>query len=185
MTQRPGDGGAVDDDGFRAFAHSRLAYLSRVAYLLAGDHHAAEDLVQNTLVRLATAWPKVAAAGDPVAYARRVLYNEHVSTWRRARHLRAERSTDTLPDVADLRRDEADDVVRRLMLERALRRLTHRQRAVIVLRFFEDLSPDDAAEVLGCSPGTVKSQTHHALRRMRELSPELATLVNEMPEALV
>ena len=72
-----------------------------------------------------------------------------------------------------------------MMLERALRRLTHKQRAVIVLRFFEDLSPEDAAEVLGCSAGTVKSQTHHALRRMRELSPELASLVNEMPEALV
>jgi RNA polymerase sigma-70 factor (sigma-E family) len=184
MTQRPEDGGTVDDDGFRAFAHSRLAYLSRVAYLLTGDHHAAEDLLQNALVRLATAWPLVARAGDPVAYARRVLYNEHVSTWRRGRHLRAERPTAVLPDVGG-RHDEADDAVRRMMLERALRRLTHKQRAVIVLRFFEDLSPEDAAEVLGCSAGTVKSQTHHALRRMRELSPELASLVNEMPEALV
>lgn len=174
----------MDDDGFRAFAHSRLAYLSRVAYLLTGEHHAAEDLLQNTLVRLAVAWPKVAAAGDPVAYARRVLYNERVSTWRAARHLRTEQPTSTLPDVSGPA-DLADDTVRRLMLERALRRLTHKQRAVIVLRFFEDLSPEDAAEVLGCSPGTVKSQTHHALRRMRELSPELATLVNEMPEALV
>jgi RNA polymerase sigma-70 factor (sigma-E family) len=173
-----------DDDGFRAFAHSRLAYLSRVAYLLAGDHHAAEDLLQNALVRLASAWPRVAAAGDPVAYARKVLYHEHVSTWRRGRHLRAERPSAVVPDVAG-RIDEADDAVRRLMLERALRRLTHRQRAVIVLRFFEDLSPDDAAEVLGCTAGTVKSQTHHALRRLRELSPELAALVNEMPEALV
>ena len=156
----------MDDDGFRAFAHSRLAYLSRVAYLLTGDHHAAEDLLQNALVRLATAWPRVAAAGDPVAYARRVLYNEHVSTWRRGRHLRAERTTAELPDVGG-RHDEADDAVRRMMLEHALRRLTHKQRAVIVLRFFEDLTPEDAAEVLGCSPGTVKSQTARALDSLR------------------
>jgi RNA polymerase sigma factor (sigma-70 family) len=79
-------------------------------------------------------------------------------------------------------RDEADDAVRRMVLRQALARLTHRQRAVIVLRFFEDLSEVDVAEVLDCSVGTVKSQLHHALGRLRAIAPELADLVDEPME---
>lgn len=166
----------MEDDGFDAFATARLPALSRVAYLLTGDHHAAEELLQNALVLVAARWKRVAAADDPLAYARRVLYNEHVSGWRRDRHRRAEYSTDQLPErVAG--RDEASDTVRRVVMRDALGRLTPRQRAVIVLRFYEDLSEAEAAEVLGCSVGTIKSQTHHSLGRLRVLAPELAELM--------
>jgi RNA polymerase sigma-70 factor (sigma-E family) len=167
----------VDDDGFREFATARLGTLSRVAYLLTGDHHAAEDLLGNALVIVAARWRRIAEAADPMAYVRKVLYHELVSTWRRSRYQRAEYSTDQLPERRGPA-DEADDAVRRIVLERALAKLTPRQRAVIVLRFYEDLSEADAAEALGCSVGTVKSQTHHALGRLRALAPELADLVH-------
>jgi RNA polymerase sigma-70 factor (sigma-E family) len=167
---------------FREFATARLSTLSRIAYLLTGDHHAAEDLVQDTLVIVMARWPRVAAADDPVAYVRRILYHEHISRWRRNRKLSLTYSgDDQLPERAGSR-DEANDVVRRVMLERSLARLAPRQRAVIVLRFFEDLSEVDAAAALGCSIGTVKSQTNHALRRLRDLAPELADLVREKTE---
>jgi RNA polymerase sigma-70 factor (sigma-E family) len=159
---------------FAEFATARLGALSRLAYLLTGDHHAAEDLLQNAFVVVSSRWDRVATADDPMAYMRRVLYHEFVSTWRRERHRRAEYSTEQVPERAS--RDDVSDAVRRVVLEQALARLSPRQRAVIVLRFFEDLSEADAARALGCSVGTVKSQTHQALRRMRALAPELADL---------
>jgi RNA polymerase sigma-70 factor (sigma-E family) len=174
----------VDDDGFRDFVIARLAALSRVAFLLTGDHYAAEDLLQVVLIKVAAKWNHVAATLDPEAYVRRILYNEHVSTWRRSRHLRAEYSVGEMPEPR-AGRDEANDAVRRILLERALRKLTRRQRAVIVLRYFEELSEADAADALGCSVGTVKSQTHHALGRLRALAPELAALVNDAEEVAV
>jgi RNA polymerase sigma-70 factor (sigma-E family) len=166
----------VEDDGFEEFATARLNVLSRVAYLLTCDHHAAEELLQNALVVVAAQWKRVAAAADPLAYARRLLYHEHVSGWRRARYRRAEYSTDQLPDRLAVR-DEASDTVRRVVMRQALGRLTSRQRAVIVLRFYEDLSEAEAADALGCSVGTIKSQTHYALGRLRVLAPELAELL--------
>ncbi|BCJ78048.1 RNA polymerase sigma24 factor [Catellatospora sp. IY07-71] len=168
----------ADDEGFREFVHARLARLSRVAYLLTGEHHAAEDLLQNTLVRLASKWPKVSRTGVPDAYVRKVMYHEHVSSWRRSRHLRSELTTGELPE-SGAGSDMAAETVRRLLLEQALAKLTRKQRAVIVLRFFEDLSEADAAEALGVSVGTVKSQTSYALGRLRELAPELHVLVKE------
>jgi RNA polymerase sigma-70 factor (sigma-E family) len=170
----------VDDEtGFREFVAARLPRMSGVAYLLTGDHHAAQDLVQTALVKLARHWRRVSGTGAPDAYVRRVIYNAHVSAWRRRRG--AEVSTAAPPDRAGPR-DEAADTVRRLMLRQALARLTPRQRAVIVLRFYEDMSERDAAEALGCSVGTVKSQTHHALERLRVVAPELADLVRESQE---
>ncbi|GIF95501.1 SigE family RNA polymerase sigma factor [Catellatospora citrea] len=174
----------MDDEGFRDFVHARLGWLSRIAYLLTGDRHAAEDLLQNTLIRLSSRWSKVVAAGTPDAYVRKLMYHEHVSAWRRARHLRAEYTTAELPDGA-AGPDMAAETVRRLLLEQALAKLTRKQRAVIVLRYFEDLSEADAAEALGVSIGTVKSQTSHALARLRELAPELHVLVKEPGERAV
>lgn len=171
----------MDDSGFDEFAQASLRTLSRVAYLLTGDHHAAEELVQNALVVVALRWKRVAAADDPLAYARRLLYHEHISGWRRDRHRRAEYSTDQLPERLGVR-DEANDTVRRVVMRRALGHLTPRQRAVIVLRYYEDLSEAEAADVLGCSIGTIKSQTHHALRRLRALAPELAELMHNDTE---
>jgi RNA polymerase sigma-70 factor (sigma-E family) len=168
----------VDDiDGFREFVAVRLARLSRAAYLLAGGHHDAEDLLQKALVKVALRWRQVAAAGDPEAYVRKIMYHEHIMSWRRRRRL-AEQPIGQVPE-SPATGDGAEAVVRRIVLERALRKLTRRQRAVIVLRYFEDLSEADAAAVLGCSVGTVKSQTSHALQRLRALAPELADLVRE------
>ncbi|HEU5109770.1 MAG TPA: SigE family RNA polymerase sigma factor [Micromonosporaceae bacterium] len=168
-----------DEAGFREFVAARLPRMSGAAYLLTGDHHAAQDLVQQALVKLARHWRRVSRAGAPDAYVRRVIYHEHVSAWRRRRG--AELSTAAPPERAGPR-DEAADTVRRLMLREALARLTPRQRAVIVLRFYEDMSESDTAEALGCSVGTVKSQTHHALGRLRAVAPELADLVRDTQE---
>ncbi len=173
----------MDDDGFRDFVTARLPALSRVAFLLTGDHHAAEDLLQIALLKIAAKWSLVAATGNPDAYVRRILYHEHVSAWRRGRR-KAEFSVAEIPEGRG-GRDEANDAVRRILLERALAKLTRRQRAVLVLRYFEDLSEADAAHALGCSVGTVKSQTHHALGRLRTLAPELAALVSGVEEVTV
>jgi RNA polymerase sigma-70 factor (sigma-E family) len=182
----PFDGGGrrhgvnVDDEaGFREFVATRLSRMSGSAYLLTGDHHAAQDLVQAALVKLARHWRRVSGAGAPDAYVRKVIYHEHISERRRRRP--PELSTASPPERSGPR-DEAADTVRRLMLRQALTRLTPRQRAVIVLRFYEDLSESDTAEALGCSVGTVKSQTHHALERLRVVAPELADLVRESQE---
>ncbi len=164
----------VDEEGFREFVRSRLPRLSRAAYLLTGGHAQAEDLLQAALIKAALHWAKVSAAGDPEAYIRKILYHEHVRTWRRRRFL--EHSTAVVPDRAAAG-DETDRAVQRLMLEQALAKLTPRQRAVVVLRYFEDLSEAVTAQVMGTSVGTVKSQTSHALVRLRTLAPELAELV--------
>ena len=168
----------MDGHGFHEFVRSRLGTLSRIAYLLAGDHHAAQDLLQNALIKIATHWERVARAGEPMAYVRRVLYHEHVSGWRRDKHLRAEQSTESLPERSR-GGDEAGEVVRRMVLEQALTRLTARQRALLVLRYFEDISEAETARILGIAVGSVKSQTSHALGRLRTLAPELADLVRE------
>jgi RNA polymerase sigma-70 factor (sigma-E family) len=176
----------ADDDGFREFVRGRLPSLSRVAYLLTGDHHAAEDLVQDTLVKVAGRWSRVNAMERPDAYLRKVMYHQHISAWRR-RSRQVGQSTlrpGSLPDKAAAAGDMAEDVTVRVLLEHALAKLTRRQRAVLVLRFFEDLPEATAAEVLGCSVGTVKSQTHHALARLRVLAPDLADCFTEALEAI-
>jgi RNA polymerase sigma-70 factor (sigma-E family) len=172
----------MDDHGFREYVLARLAWLSRVAYLLTGDHHAAEDLLQSALVKVGTRWRRVEAADEPDAYVRKILYHEQVSVWRRRVRV-AEDPVAEPPEMAAVG-DLADDTVRHVMLRNALAKLTPRQRAVIVLRYFEDLSEVDAADVLGCSVGTVKSQTNHALGRLRILAPELADLIQESKEVL-
>ncbi|MDI1463816.1 SigE family RNA polymerase sigma factor [Catellatospora sp. KI3] len=171
----------MDDDEFRDFVHARMKRLSRVAYLLTGDHHNADDLVQNSLVKLAAKWPSISRDGSPDAYLRKIMYHEHISVWRRSRHLRAEFAVEHLPETpAD--EDMAARAVRRLLLGQALARLSRKQRAVIVLRYFEDLSEADTAAALSVSVGTVKSQTSYALAKLRELAPELHVLVREPQE---
>ncbi|MFF5230713.1 SigE family RNA polymerase sigma factor [Dactylosporangium sp. NPDC000521] len=159
-----------DEAGFREFVRARLPRLSRAAYLLAGNHAQAEDLIQAALIKTATHWSKVVRAGDPEAYVRKILYHEHVRSWRRRRFL--EHSTASVPEKA-VSGDETGRAELRVVLEQALAKLTKRQRAVVVLRFFEDLSEVETAQVMGTSVGTVKSQTSHALGRLRVLAPEL------------
>lgn len=157
-----GPGGADADDlgSYTAFVRSRQPALLRTAYLLTGDYHRAEDLLQGALVKLAEHWAKV-RDGEPEAFVRTVLYRDSVSWWRRHRRERL----GSVPDRST--GDVTDDVSRRLVLQRALAALTPRQRAVLVLRFYEDLSTAQTANALGVSVGTVKSQTSVALRRLR------------------
>ncbi|WP_026313440.1 SigE family RNA polymerase sigma factor [Actinomadura flavalba] len=165
-------------DGLAEFVVGRGPGLLRAAYLLTGDGHLAEDLVQSTLVKVAPRWERIVAAGDPEAYVRRALYNEHVNGWRRFGRF-GERPSAATPETGR-HPDHADDAVRTLVLARALRRLTPRQRAVLVLRFYEDRTAAETARLLDCSVGTVKSQTHRALARLRLLEPGLADLLNDV-----
>ncbi len=163
----------ADREAFDAYVRERWVPLLRTATLLTGDRHAAEDLVQETLVRAAQHWARV----DPAtadAYVRRILYTRSVDAWRWRRHQPDPVDDAAHPDKADRLAEHTDAVDARLTLAEALRRLTPRQRAVLVARFYEDRTEVDAARVLGCSVSTVKSQTRHALERLRVLAPELA-----------
>lgn len=165
------------EESFRAYVSGRITALSRSAYLLTGDRHQAEDLVQLTLVRLARHWERVVAGGDPEPYVRRTMYTQHVSLWRRRWRqveLRSEPPETAAPD-------DSGGLERTLVVRQALARLAPRQRAVLVLRFFEDLTEVEAAETLGCSVSTVKSQTRDGLARLRAHAPELAELVGAQP----
>jgi RNA polymerase sigma-70 factor (sigma-E family) len=151
----------------REFVAARGAALSRAAFLLTGNHQAAEDLVQDTYVVMVQRWQK-AKRVDPEAYVRRILYSRFVDGWRRRRLV--ELPWAAPPDVPDV--DLVDAATDRMTLQAALARMTPRQRAVLVLRFYEDLTECQAAAVLGISPNTVKSQTRVALQRLRELAPD-------------
>jgi RNA polymerase sigma-70 factor (sigma-E family) len=145
--------------------------LLRAAFVLTGDQHSAEDLVQSVLERVATSWRRIETSPD--AYAKQVMYRIEARRWQRpslAIHV-----TPSPPErsVADL----TGEVDTRLALEAALRRLTGPQRAVLVARFYDDMTEAQAAAALGCSVGTIKSQTHKALYALREAAPDLAELV--------
>ena len=149
--------------GFRDYVAARQRALLRTARMLTGNQHTAEDLVQAALERVWPRWSRVVRDGDPDAYVRRVLVNTYSTWWRRK--WRSETPTSQLPDVAAP--DEFADADLADALRRLLPTLTPRQKAVVVLRFYEDLSEAATAEVLGCSVGTVKSQTSKALARLR------------------
>jgi RNA polymerase sigma-70 factor (sigma-E family) len=159
-------------DEFSEFARSCQPRLLRAAYLICGDVHLAEDLLQSALVKVGLRWSQL-RDGQPEAYARTVLFRDAVSWWRRHRREVVVAAPPELraPDTG------SDEVPMRVVFARALRRLTPKQRAVLVLRFFEDHTEARTAQVLGVSIGTVKSQTAVALRRLRELAPELSELV--------
>jgi RNA polymerase sigma-70 factor (sigma-E family) len=158
------------ETSFLEYMRADTAALSRVAFLLTGDRQLAEDLVQETLLRVVGRWGRIVATGDPRPYVRRVMYHQHVSLWRRAR-LRIvpmEHPPDRrVPDVAD-----AADVA--VSVSAALAKLAPRQRAVLVLRYFEDRTERETAEILGLGIGTVKSHTRDALARLRVIAPDLS-----------
>lgn len=153
---------------FREFVAARSLALRRTAYALTGDLHAAEDLVQDALAKLVRHWQRV---DNPERYVRRTIYNTQVSTWRRRWRLR-EDPTERMPD--GITHDTTGQTTLRLDLANALLRLAPRQRAVLILRFYEDLPEREVAEILNCAVGTVRSQTSRALARLREVAPELA-----------
>lgn len=167
-------GAAVDsEEDFRQFVVGRQRALLRTAWLLTGDWGKAEDLVQTALVRSWPHWSRIAAAGSPEAYVRRVMLNKALD-WR-GRRWRGEISTEVLPEPRPM--EGADLDVRRVLLQ-ALRRLPPRQRAVVVLRYFDDLTEADTAQILGCSIGTVKSTASRALVSLRQ-QPGLTELQME------
>ncbi len=163
------------DTDFADYVRARQHRLLRAAYLVCGDTHRAEDLLQQALEKLALRWDTV-KHGAPDAYVRRILYRDAVSSWRRTRkeHLRA---VPPEPDAAHP--GGHDSLGDRVDLDTALARLTRKQRAVLVLRFFEVRSQADTADVLGVTVGTVKSQTHTALANLRELVPHLAPALRQ------
>nr|WP_042183700.1 SigE family RNA polymerase sigma factor [Kibdelosporangium sp. MJ126-NF4]CEL15753.1 RNA polymerase ECF sigma factor [Kibdelosporangium sp. MJ126-NF4]CTQ93679.1 RNA polymerase ECF sigma factor [Kibdelosporangium sp. MJ126-NF4] len=164
-----------DEESFRAFAEKHAAGLRRCAYLFCGDWHLAQDLTQNTLIKIYRAWAKVQKQDSLQNYSRRVLLNtwldEKRRPWRRS-ELRYESVPDT-PDVSADPEAAQDRSWAKDMTHRALLELPPRQRAALVLRYFDDLSVVEAAAVLGCSEGTVKSQTARGLATLREVVENL------------
>jgi RNA polymerase sigma-70 factor (sigma-E family) len=167
-------GGAVADEGsFDAFVTARTRALLRSAYLLTGDQQLAEDLVQTALAKASLRWARLVSRGDPEPYVRTVLYREHVSWWRRRRL--AEVLAPEPPEPARTTAgDFTDDVAQADALHRALLQLSPRQRAVVVLRYFEDRAEGEVAALLGCSVGTVRSQNARGLARLRQVVPEMS-----------
>lgn len=151
----------TDDAGFSAFVATRSGRLLRTAYLLTQDASLAEDLLQTALTKTWFAWDRL--DDDPVRYVRRVLVTASVSWWRR--RWRAELPTEQLPEPSA--GATVDDRAGAHDLWTALRNLPPRQRAVVVLRYYEDLTEVETADLLGCSVGTVKSQCSRALARLR------------------
>ncbi len=152
------------DEGYQAFAAARVGHLYRSACLLTGgDTHLAEDLVQETLGRVFVRWRRVSAADNPVAYAQTMLVHTFLS-WRRRRSS-DERPTASPPEAHAA---EAGDTALRVTLLSALRQLPERDRAVLVLRYWEDRSVQETAAALRLGPGAVRSHALRALARLRE-----------------
>lgn len=151
-------------DSFDQYVAARRAALLRTAYLLTGTHEDAEDLVQVALVKAVPHWKRIAEHPEP--YVRKVLAREAISRWRRRRW--REVPTALVPETA-----VAGPAADRVVLQQALARLAPRQRAVVVLRYYDDLTERETAALLAISVGTVKSQARDGLARLRELVPDL------------
>jgi RNA polymerase sigma-70 factor (sigma-E family) len=153
------------DSDYTEFVRTRSTALLRTAYLLTGDRGLAEDLVQTALTKVYLSWGRIRDRGAVEAYARRTLVTTATSWWRRKTWRQERPSSDTLPDFAvPAGTDEVDE---RARVWTCVRSLPPRQRAVIVLRYYEDLTESQTAEVLGCAVGTVKTQAHRAMQRLR------------------
>ena len=171
------------DESFAAFVREHGERHLRVAVLLTGDWHAAEDLVQASLVKLYRAWPRLDTSVDPDGYLRRIIVNTHRSWWRA--RWRRETPAAAMPERA-YGEDIADRQALGALVRQALAKLPRQQRAVLVLRYCEDLPEAEVAELLGCSTGSVKTHAHRGLRALREhlggeLSQYTVSTVNEAP----
>jgi len=154
------EAGTTDAGSFDAFVRARLPALLRFAHAVCGDPHTAADLVQDALERTGLHWHRIDRNGDPEAYVRRAIVNGRVSRWRK---LRRESLVDVVPEHATYVDHPSHDAT----LWRLLATLPRRQRAVLVLRYYEDMSEEQIAATLGCAPGTVKSQASKALVKLR------------------
>lgn len=151
------------DTEFTEFMHGRWSQLVRLGYGLTGDQHLAEDLAQTALARAYASWPRVRRTGNPDAYVRRIMLNANYSRFRKRRV--AEHLTDRPPEAATA--DPTGQRDDRSALITALMTLPYGQRAVVVLRYWMDMTETEAAEALGCSVGNVKSQASRALAKLR------------------
>jgi RNA polymerase sigma-70 factor (sigma-E family) len=163
----------ADADDFAGFVEARERALQRMAWLLTGDWALAEDLVQTALAKTWPRWARVSERDDPEIYVRKVMLNTW-STWRR-RRWRGEEASVTLPE-RPAPGDLASEVAELVAIGQALGRLTDRQRTVLVLRVFDDLSEAQVASVLNCAAGTVKSTLSQALAKLRS-EPMIADLM--------
>jgi len=153
-------------DAFKAYVTARSAALMRTAYMLTGNKADAEDLLQTALAKTYLSWDSIKDRESVDAYVRRIMLNTRTSWWRRHRHVR-EFATDQVPE-APVRRDDTERVDLHDALWSALEGLPKRQRAMVVLRYYEDLSEAETAAALGVSVGTVKSTTARALAKLRD-----------------
>ncbi|MEU9956437.1 SigE family RNA polymerase sigma factor [Streptomyces sp. NPDC050982] len=159
---------ATSHDEFREFVAMRSTALLQLAVLLTGgDRHAAEDLLQIALMKAYGRWAHIE---QPEAYVRQVMYRQQVNRWRLRRH-RAETTVPVLPESGDAGTESDSEL--RIALWAALGKLTKRQRAVVVLRYFEDLPEAEVAALLRCPVGTVRSTAYRSLAKLRLLVPEL------------
>jgi RNA polymerase sigma-70 factor (sigma-E family) len=179
-----GDRGAAGDGaGFDAFVASRGAALLRFAYVLTADAELAQDVVQEALVKAFRSWDRVRAADQPEAYVRRIVVNEYTS-WRRRLRNRERPTADSLLDTANSGFGAGlDAIAERDVVWRAMAGLPPRQRAVLVLRFYEDLSEDEIARVLGCAGGTVRSLATRALATLRS-HPQVSRTLGWAPSTV-
>ncbi len=164
---------------FCEFVAARQHALLRTAYLLTSDHHAAEDLVQTALAKAYLSWHKLREPAAADGYVRRIMVNENNSLWRRA-WKRKEVATPSVPD-AEAPADRHDHGEKSALWE-FVQTLPRKQRTVIVLRYYEDLSEAETAQILGISPGTVKSQASRALASMRARVHEQPVLSQDREE---
>ncbi|HCT76973.1 MAG TPA: SigE family RNA polymerase sigma factor [Micromonosporaceae bacterium] len=167
---------ADDERDYVQYVEGRILPLRRTAYRLCGDWHYAHDLVQTALIQLYRHWQHVSAVGAMDAYVRKMLVNIFLEEQRRW-WARKVRPLPAMPDQPTAGTDPADD---HLDLKAALARLSRGQRAVLVLRYWEGLDVAETADALGCSPGTVKSQTSYAIAALRR---HLPNYVSERLEA--
>jgi RNA polymerase sigma-70 factor (sigma-E family) len=163
-----------DVNGFTEFAAARSSALYRYAFLLVGERGLAEDLLQEALTKTYVAWRRLRDPANADAYVRKVI-TRTASAWWRRKAWHAERPRDDLPELAA--GGHADAVTARQWLWAELHALPPRQRAAVVLRYYEDLTIEQTAEVLECSAGTVKSQVSDALAKLRQrLGVDLLTI---------
>jgi len=155
--------------GFAELVDARSTALLRLAYAVVGDHQLAQDLLQEALVKVYVAWPRLRDASGAEAYARRTIVTTAIS-WRRRRSFH-EPPVDVVPD-SEGDADQGDRLAIHDVLWQQVRGLPPRQRTALVLRYYEDLSEAETAELMGCSTGTVKSQASHAMTRLRALLDE-------------
>jgi len=174
-TEEPGGAAVrarpVDEHAFRDYVRARRPALLRTAYLLTGNLADAEDLVQSALAKTYLAWHRIEDRGAVDSYVRRAMVNTQISWWRRRRL--EEFPTDEIPDQATADYPVSSDVQE--SLRRAIDRLPHRMRAAVMLRYYEDMTEAEVAEVLGVSVGTVKSTVSRAVAKLRidvELQPD-------------